>query len=137
MAEMKKVLIVEDDLGISKALSGSLERAGFKVSTACDASSGVCQVAGDDFDAILLDIIMPGADVTLFLEAVEQKYGNCGKVIIITNLDDAEAEQRVSDYNVSAILVKSRVNLSDIHSMIWEKSADISPRDGTSAGDRP
>ena len=59
---MARILIVEDDQKISRALSVRLQAAGHTVSTAFDAVLGTCKAAEQAPDLILLDISMPGGD---------------------------------------------------------------------------
>src|SRR5581483_9369689 len=58
----KKILIVEDDKTIQKALSIRLRAAGYAVATADDAVSAVPAVQKEQPQLILLDISIPGGD---------------------------------------------------------------------------
>jgi CheY-like chemotaxis protein len=54
-----RLLCIDDDalgLQVRKAV---LERAGYEVSTALDAATGLQLFAADDFDGVLLDYLMP------------------------------------------------------------------------------
>src|ERR1041385_838709 len=55
----KKVLIVDDDAVILKALSMKLEAAGYQVATACDGSDAIRAVRDEKPDIILLDVYFP------------------------------------------------------------------------------
>lgn len=59
---MKKILIIEDDANICALERDYLEANGFKVSTAADGNSGLEKALDEDFDLILLDIMLPGTD---------------------------------------------------------------------------
>lgn len=66
---MKKVLVVDDELGIRNLLSEILEEEGYAVLTAEDAAQAREIVRTDKVDLILLDIWMPDTDgVTLLKE---------------------------------------------------------------------
>jgi DNA-binding response OmpR family regulator len=57
---MKKILIVEDELNMVKGLKDNLEFEGFEVDTAMEGSSGLQKVLQNQYDLILLDIMLPG-----------------------------------------------------------------------------
>lgn len=57
-----KVLLVEDDREISAVLRQGLEEAGFEVDSAPDGVEGLRQALGGGYDALILDIMLPGMD---------------------------------------------------------------------------
>lgn len=59
---MKTILVVEDDVRVSKAFGIRLRSLGFAVQTAHDAVTAVAAARKYRPDAILLDIFMPGGD---------------------------------------------------------------------------
>jgi DNA-binding response OmpR family regulator len=56
----KKILVVDDDIALTKLLGGILTNHGYKVSTAYDGLEGMVQVGRNTPDLIILDIMMPG-----------------------------------------------------------------------------
>ena len=58
----KKVLVVDDDINICELLRLYLEKEGFAVTVANDGKSAVDVVKNNEFDIILLDIMLPGLD---------------------------------------------------------------------------
>ena len=58
----KKVLVVDDDINICELLRLYLEKEGFAVTVANDGNSAVEIVKNNEFDIILLDIMLPGLD---------------------------------------------------------------------------
>ena len=58
----KKILIIEDEVAIQKILSEPLTFAGYKVTTASDGLEGINYFHEQDFDLILLDILLPKID---------------------------------------------------------------------------
>ncbi len=56
----KHILIVEDDEDIQQLVSFNLIKAGFHVSCADDGEDGLAQVAENDFDCLILDLMLPG-----------------------------------------------------------------------------
>ncbi len=57
-----KVLIVEDEAPTAAFLRRGLTEDGFAVDVACDAAAAEEAVAVNDYDAIVLDVLLPGAD---------------------------------------------------------------------------
>ncbi len=59
---MKKILIVEDDKSIAQLEKDYLEVNGFEVDIAYDGDSGFSKAIKNDFDLVLLDLMLPGRD---------------------------------------------------------------------------
>lgn len=59
---MKKILIVEDDITISEVEKGYLEIAGFQVDIVDNGTLGVKMALSENYDLILLDIMLPDYD---------------------------------------------------------------------------
>ncbi len=61
-----KILLVEDEAGLIITLTDRLQSEGFDVKTAADGESGLALALAENFDLILLDVMMPkknGLDV--------------------------------------------------------------------------
>ena len=59
---MNRILIVEDEITISRLIAVSLRRAGYDCTVANDGSTAADLIAEHDFDLALLDIMLPGPD---------------------------------------------------------------------------
>ena len=59
---MNRILIVEDEITISRLIAVSLRRAGGDCTVANDGSTAADLIAEHDFDLALLDIMLPGLD---------------------------------------------------------------------------
>ncbi len=59
---MSKVLIVEDDEAIAEIERDYLELSGFDVTIRSDGNSGLDAALSEDFDIMILDIMLPGID---------------------------------------------------------------------------
>jgi signal transduction histidine kinase/ActR/RegA family two-component response regulator len=57
-----RILIVEDDPTSRMLVSGMLRREGHAVEEACEGEAAVVAVRAKDFDAVLMDVQMPGMD---------------------------------------------------------------------------
>ena len=57
---MKKILIIEDELKMIEGLKDNLEFEGYEVDTAMEGHSGLQKVLLNQYDLILLDVMLPG-----------------------------------------------------------------------------
>lgn len=57
-----KVLLVDDEAGLRELVRVYLENTGFEVAEACDGSEAEKKLAGNRFDLLILDIMMPRLD---------------------------------------------------------------------------
>ncbi len=62
MGDKKKILVVDDERDIVKALMIRLQTAGYEVATAFDGAQGVFMAHKEKPDLIILDIRMPAGD---------------------------------------------------------------------------
>ena len=82
---MPKILIVEDDQTISKLIAASLSISGYESVPCFDGNEAVHMVRNEEFDLILLDIMLPGLDGFQVME----KFRETGTpVIFLTAMGD-------------------------------------------------
>ena len=55
-----KILVIEDDAGITMALTDLLHAEDYRVETAADGLTGLARASEDSFDIIILDVMLPG-----------------------------------------------------------------------------
>ena len=79
---MKKILVVEDDKNVSKALGIRLAGEGYSVYTAVDGLGGLREAVQNRPDLILLDISMPAGDGFSVAKAVQRLNVTAGTPII-------------------------------------------------------
>ncbi len=60
--DKKKILIVEDEKNISEVLAYNLRKAGYDAEIAGDGETGLMKALQNDYDLILLDIMLPKMD---------------------------------------------------------------------------
>jgi two-component system, OmpR family, response regulator MprA len=56
------ILVVDDDVGLRKALERVLVAHGFAVEVAADGAEALARLRTRSFDAVVLDVMMPGSD---------------------------------------------------------------------------
>lgn len=108
-----RVLIVEDEPAIARVLDLKLKQIGIETEVINDGSLALDIISKDEFDCILLDLILPGADGFAILEAIRKKNPTT-KVIIMTNLGQPEDRARVEKLGITAYYVKSEVSISQL-----------------------
>lgn len=62
LSELERILIVEDEAALARALEMELEHEGYLVETAGNGYEAVARVAAGHWDLVLLDIMLPGLD---------------------------------------------------------------------------
>lgn len=114
-----KILIVEDEDALSRALKTKLESEGFLVTIARDGEDGLRRFAEISPDLILLDIAMPRMDGVTMLKHLRSS-NHAVPVIILTNLEDKCHEEDVPKELYTDCLVKADWKIEDIVKRIQE-----------------
>jgi two-component system, OmpR family, response regulator len=70
---MNKILIVEDDFSIAELQRDYLEVAGFEVSLCSDGFDGLQTIQNNEYDLIILDIMLPGLDGLEILKSMKDE----------------------------------------------------------------
>jgi signal transduction histidine kinase len=88
-----KVLLVEDDELVRETVSTALQAAGFEIRTAATADEALRQIdSGEEYDAVLTDVVMPGVLSGVDLAAhVRKRYPGIG-VVVATGYSDRAVE---------------------------------------------
>lgn len=110
----KYVLIVEDEKPLAHALELKLQHAGCATEIARNGQECLDALEAQNFDVVLLDLMMPVMDGFQVLEKIQQKPTNKPAVFILSNLSQAEDEQRVLAMGAKKYFVKSDTPLSVI-----------------------
>ncbi len=82
-----KVLIVEDDSAIAANLYDYLEGSGYEVDVASNGNAGLQMAAADSWDAILLDLSLPGMDGLTLCRRLREEAGRDTPVLMLTARD--------------------------------------------------
>lgn len=84
---MEKILIVEDELKISRIIDLQLKYAGYDTDFAYDGSEALDKVRLNHYDLILMDIMMPKTDGITACNAIKRINPDM-KIIMLTAKDD-------------------------------------------------
>ncbi len=101
----KRVLLVDDDASMRILLPRILARRGFDVSVAKDADDAEKTLASRDFDAVVLDVQMPGLDGISLAKVVRTRWPDI-EIIIVSAFDSESTRKRAADAGVKAFLPK-------------------------------
>lgn len=118
----KKILIVEDDVLLVKAISYEFEQENFEVFTAGDGADGLAMAEQHLPDLILADINMPKMDGLTMLKTLRAtEWGKNMLVIMLTNYSDEQRVLEALSQKAFYYLVKSDWDLSQIVAKVKEK----------------
>jgi len=119
MNNNKKILVVEDEATLQKALNDVLTQEGYNVLSALDGALGLDLALKEEPDLILLDIILPKMDGFEVLKRLKEKDSQI-PIIILTNLSDINDIQKALDLGATTYLVKADFHLSDVLKKVKE-----------------
>lgn len=118
---MTKILIVEDEPTLNKALEEFLLEEKFEVFSAFDGEEGIKMAKEKNPDLILLDIILPKKDGFEVLDYLKlDKKTQKIPVVLLTNLESAEDIEKAFNKGATTYLVKANYRLEDIVKKIKE-----------------
>ena len=100
-----RVLIVEDERDLARALARSLEEAGFAVDTAADGEEGLFRIREIQYDAVVLDIMLPKVDGFTVLETVRREEIRT-PILLLTARDGVSDRVRGLNLGADDYLVK-------------------------------
>ncbi|HEY3380213.1 MAG TPA: response regulator transcription factor [Vicinamibacterales bacterium] len=100
-----RVLVVEDYVPIQKAVAKSLREAGFAVDAASDGEEGLWYASNNDYDVVVLDLMLPRVDGLTLLTNIREQ-GRSAHVLILTAKDTVEDRVRGLDLGADDYLVK-------------------------------
>jgi DNA-binding response OmpR family regulator len=117
---MQRLLIIEDELPMRRALQDCLAAEGYRVLTAADGESGLQRALDEQPDLILLDIMMPKLDG--FAVAAElRRLGRTTPILMltakgqvedrVTGLDAGADDYLVKPFSIEELLARVRALL--------------------------
>lgn len=119
IASDKKILVIEDDKSLRKAIIEKLTFSGFKTAGAEDGEKGMQLSLDLKPDLIVLDLLMPKMDGITVLKGLRANFGKELPVIILTNVEpDDKMINNVVEYQPSYYFLKSDMELDNLVSKI-------------------
>lgn len=100
-----RLLLIEDYPPVRKSVAKGLREAGFAVDAAGDGNEGLWFGRTGDYDAIILDLMLPGMDGLTVLKTLRSE-GHQAHVLILTAKDDVPDRVKGLDLGADDYLVK-------------------------------
>lgn len=100
----QKILVVEDDLAIQALLHDFIEDAGYEVVTASDGVEALARFAEQNFDLVILDLMLPKIDGWHVCEVLRKTSEV--PIIMLTALDSEESQIKGYDLQVDEYITK-------------------------------
>lgn len=118
---MSKILIIEDEPFLVKAIKVKLEKEGYGILTASNGKEGWETVEKMSVDCIILDVVMPETDGVWFLEKLRaNKEKTKIPVIVFTNLSEGEKVSKIVALGEYRLLVKADTSLDMLVNTVKE-----------------
>ena len=112
---MKKILIVEDEPTLQRAILSVLTDQGYKIFSATNGEDAITIARKELPDLILLDLILPKKDGFAVLTDLKQEPATMNiPVIILTNLEGNADVERALALGATTYLVKTNYKLEEI-----------------------
>ena len=123
-----RLLLAEDEKALSKALATILERSNYSVDTVYDGEAALEYLAADNYDGVILDIMMPKKDGITVLKELRSR-GSKIPVLIRTAKSEVDVKVLGLDSGAKDYLTKpfhSRELLARIRAMTRTQSSQTS-----------
>ena len=109
---IKTILCVEDDRFIGEMYVRSLQKAGYDVTWEVDGNDGLVAARNQNFDLIILDLMLPEQRGDQILDALRNNNVDLvpnSKILIMTNFEQDEASRRSVMSRVDGYLIKADI----------------------------
>ncbi len=115
----KVILLIEDEIDLVDLYTEILNEAGYDVLPSYDGDDGIYKAKNDNWDLLLLDIMLPEKDGMAVLEEIQKvERGKQGPIVLLTNLNSEDLIERAYKLGADDYLIKSEISLDDIVSKV-------------------
>ncbi len=113
---MAKILIIEDDIVLSRMYQKKFEHEGFEVAAAYSGGEGLQKAPIEKPDVILLDIMMPAVDGFAVIRNLKQDEATRSiPIIILTNLGTSQIFiEEAKRLGVREYLIKYKTSAKEV-----------------------
>lgn len=106
----KNILCIEDEHFIGELYTRALSKAGYNVKVVPDGEEGLKEALSDQYDIILLDIMVPNlTGVEILKRLREGDKPIKAKIIITTNLEQKEDAREAIEKQADGYIVKANI----------------------------
>ena len=121
---MTKIAIIEDDQAISQMYRIKFEAEGYEVEIAANGKLGLELIDKLRPDIVLLDLMMPEMNGDEMLKELRQtEFGKTLKVIVLTNMGEQEAPDRLRMLDIAAFVTKSDMTPRQVAELVQKQLA--------------
>lgn len=109
---IKTILCVEDDRFIGEMYVRSLQKAGYDVTWVVDGNDGLVAARNQNFDLIILDLMLPEQRGDQILDALRNNNVDLvpnSKILIMTNFEQDETSRKSVMSRVDGYLIKADI----------------------------
>ena len=100
-----RILVVEDEVKMARAVRRGLEQEGHVVAVEADGDDGLHRAIAEEYDVLVLDIMLPGKDGLAVCRELRER-GRWTPVLLLTARDGVEDRIRGLDAGADDYLVK-------------------------------
>ena len=100
-----RILLIEDYIPLQRSLTKGLREAGFAVDCSGDGKEGLWYAQSNQYDVIILDLMLPGIDGITILKKLRQS-GNNIHILILTAKDTLEEKVNGLELGADDYMVK-------------------------------
>lgn len=115
-----RILVVEDEPTLNRLITGQLKLAHYAVDSCLDGEDALVYLAGAEYDAVVLDIMLPRVDGLTVLHRLRAKQNRTPVLLLtakdsvedrVTGLDSGADDYLVKPFAFSELLARIRVML--------------------------
>ena len=123
---IKTILCVEDDRFIGEMYVRSLQKAGYDVTWVVDGNDGLVSARNQNFDLIILDLMLPEQRGDQILDALRNNNVDLvpnSKILIMTNFEQDEASRKSVMSRVDGYLIKADITPRNLIEVVKQMSS--------------
>ena len=126
---IKTILCVEDDRFIGEMYVRSLQKSGYDVTWVVDGNDGLVAARNQNFDLIILDLMLPEQRGDQILDALRNNNVDLvpnSKILIMTNFEQDEASRKSVMSRVDGYLIKADITPRNLIDVVKQMDSDNS-----------
>lgn len=126
-----RILYIEDYPVVQTMYMDVLRSKGFDVDVASDGKTALEKVAANEYDVILLDLLLPHVTGLEFLRDFRAKK-HSGEVVVLSDFDDPGTVQDVTDLGITNYWIKVENTPHKLADRLEKLVADLPDQDTSS-----
>lgn len=114
-----KIVIVEDNTALADIYKTRMEMLGYICSVANEGNEALALIEKEQPSLVLLDLMVPGVAGDQILKQMrESNWGKDIKVLIISNLNEADAPAGLRNYGIEGYAVKANLSNDQLDQLV-------------------